>query len=64
MFQRKSTKRAREVDYTDIRTKLGLTTEAPREKITFELNKLKGHVRPWKEYGLDKRDFKEFNVEV
>ena len=36
----KATKKSN-IDFTNIRTKLGLTEHAPEDKIAFELNKLK-----------------------
>ena len=41
----KATKKSN-IDFTDIRTKLGLTEHAPEDKIAFELNKLKDNFSP------------------
>tara|TARA_B110000014_G_C20030211_1_gene534947 strand:+ start:356 stop:556 length:201 start_codon:yes stop_codon:yes gene_type:complete len=48
-------------DYTEIRNKLNISSEAPKEKIAFELNKLKDK-RLWSIYGITEKDFKKFGV--
>ncbi len=58
----KATKKSN-IDFTDIRTKLGLTEHAPEDKIAFELNKLKDY-RRWAIYGLSEKDFKQFGVNL
>tara|TARA_B100001750_G_C15311712_1_gene497623 strand:- start:274 stop:492 length:219 start_codon:yes stop_codon:yes gene_type:complete len=58
----KATKKSN-IDFTDIRTKLGLTEHAPEDKIAFELNKLKDN-RRWPIYGLSEKDFKQFGVNL
>jgi|TARA_R110002020_G_C16032534_1_gene753013 hypothetical protein len=50
-------------DYSIIRNKLGLTSQAPKEKIAFELNRLKD-TRIWKVYGISEKDFKQFGVKL
>lgn len=50
-------------DYSIIRNKLGLTSQAPKEKIAFELNRLKDP-RIWKVYGISEKDFKQFGVNL
>ena len=51
------------IDFSDIRKKLKLTEHAPKDKIAFELNKLKDK-RQWSVYGLSEKDFKEFGVNL
>lgn len=56
------------VSYTSdldiIRKKLKLTSQAPEEKIAFELSRLKGHQRLWKEIGISKDDFIRFGIKI
>ena len=52
-------------DYQDIRNRLGLRSDAPKEKIVFELNRLKGKSRTtWKVLKLTEADFKKFGIQV
>lgn len=49
-------------DFTSINKKLGLRSNAPREKIIFELNRLK-NPRTRKALGLTEQDFKQFGID-
>ena len=50
-------------DFQNIRNRLGLRSDAPKEKIVFELNRLKGKSRTtWKVLKLTEADFKKFGV--
>lgn len=50
-------------DYSIIRNKLGLTSHAPVDKISFALNRLKDK-RLWKSYNITEKDFKQFGVDI
>jgi hypothetical protein len=53
------------MDYTDITDKLGISSSTPREKIIFELNKLKSKKRnTWRKLHLTEHDFKAFDIEI
>ncbi|UVF62360.1 hypothetical protein [Nitrososphaeria virus YSH_174770] len=58
-----SSRKESKIDFSDIRTRLGLTEHAPADKIAFELNKLKDK-RKWSIYGLSEKDFKQFGVNL
>ena len=58
-----SSRKESKIDFSDIRTRLGLTEHAPADKIAFELNKLKDK-RKWNIYGLSEKDFKQFGVNL
>ena len=49
--------------FTSINRKLGLRDDAPKEKIIFELNRLK-NPRTRKQLGLTDEDFKKFGIEI
>jgi hypothetical protein len=50
-------------DFTSINKKLGLRANAPKEKIVFELNRLK-NPRTRKALGLTEQDFKQFGIDL
>ena len=50
-------------NFTSINRKLGLRDSAPKEKIIFELNRLK-NPRTRKQLGLTDEDFKKFGIEI
>ena len=76
VFRRKPKKRKTEAkrakkEYVDssefqsIRNRLGLRNNAPKEKIVFELNRLKGKSRTtWKVLKLTEADFKKFGIQT
>lgn len=45
-----------------ITKKLGISSSAPREKIIFELNKIKGNARLMKQLKVTDKDLKEYGV--
>ncbi len=52
-------------DFQNIRNRLGLRNGAPKEKIVFELNRLKGKRRTtWESLKLTEADFKKFGIQV
>ena len=52
-------------DFQNICNRLGLRRDAPKEKIVFELNRLKGKSRTtWKSLKLTEEDFKKFGIQV
>ncbi len=52
-------------DFQNIRNRLGLRSDAPKEKIVFELNRLKGKRRTtWQSLKLTEADFKKFGIQV
>jgi len=52
-------------EYQDIRNRLGLTSTAPKEKIVFELHRLKTKSKDtWKALNLSEKDFKKFGVDI
>jgi len=51
-------------DYQNIRNRLGLRSDAPKEKIIFELNRLKFKSEgTWNALKLTKKDFEDFGLE-
>ena len=52
-------------EYQDIRNRLGLRNDAPKEKIVFELHRLKTKSKDtWKALNLSEKDFKKFGVDI
>ncbi|KKK82052.1 hypothetical protein LCGC14_2807220 [marine sediment metagenome] len=52
-------------DYPNIRNRLGLRNDAPKEKIVFELHRLKCKSEAtWKALQLSEKDFKKFGVDI
>jgi len=52
-------------EYQDIRNRLGLRSNAPKEKIVFELHRLKTKSKDtWKALNLSEKDFKKFGVDI
>lgn len=52
-------------DIQNIRNRLGLRSNAPKEKIVFELNRLKGKSKAtWDSLKLTKEDFEKFGVVI
>ncbi len=52
-------------EYQDIRNRLGLRSNAPKEKIVFELHRLKTKSKAtWKALNLSEKDFKKFGVDI
>lgn len=50
-------------DYSVLRTKLGLRTNAPKDKIKYTLECLRsGNPKTWKEKGITSSDFDEFGI--
>ena len=45
-----------------INKRLGISSNAPREKIIFELNKIKGNVRLLKQLKITDSDLKEYGL--
>jgi len=51
-------------DFQNLRNRLGLRQNTPREKIIFELNRLKWKSEAtWKALNLTEKDFEEFGLE-
>jgi len=51
-------------DFQNIRNRLGLRSTAPKEKIIFELNRLRYKSEAtWKSLNLTKKDFEDFGLE-
>jgi len=62
-------KKAKEIfnssDIQDIRNRMGLRSNAPREKIVYELKRLKGKSKAtWDALNLTEKDFKDFGLEI
>ncbi|HEC64676.1 MAG TPA: hypothetical protein ENI23_05250 [bacterium] len=52
-------------EYQDIRNRLGLHNDAPKEKIVYELQRLKCKSEAtWKALQLTEKDFKKFGVDI
>jgi len=52
-------------EYQDIRNRLGLRNDAPKEKIVFELHRLKTKSKAtWNALNLSEKDFKKFGVDI
>jgi len=52
-------------DYPNIRSRLGLRSNAPKEKIVFELHRLKTKSKAtWFALNLSEKDFKKFGVDI
>jgi len=52
-------------EYQNIRNRLGLRNDAPKEKIVFELHRLKTKSKDtWKALNLSEKDFKKFGVDI
>ena len=52
-------------DYPNIRNRLGLRNDAPKEKIVFELHRLKTKSKAtWDALNLSEKDFKKFGVDI
>ena len=76
LFKRKPEERKKEAkkaqdkyvdssEYQDIRNRLGLRNDAPKEKIVFELHRLKTKSKAtWNALNLSEKDFKKFGVDI
>ena len=65
MFSKPKKTILKSMDYTDITDKLGISSSTPREKIIFELNKLKSKkTNTWRKLHLTEHDFKAFDIEI
>lgn len=69
-FKRKNKERKEETvkivnvyDITKVTNKLGISSDAPREKIIFELNKLKNKRDLRNTLKLTDKDFKDYGIE-
>ena len=52
-------------EYQDIRNRLGLRNDSPKEKIVYELQRLKCKSEStWKTLQLTEKDFKKFGVDI